>query len=614
MRLEVPLSAEERESYERDRGAYLDFLRAQRDPHGRARRLGPLPHALVAERRRPPRVRRVPPAARARARRARQARGARAPRSTSTAATATIVFTEDNATVYAISRRFLLPAITHQTKVKERSRILAAFNAGELTAVVTSKVLNEGVNVPEANVAIVLSGLRLGARARAAPRPHPPQGREQAGHPLRARRRRHGRGAHQREAAGARCLPLISSARGGRRARSCPAYLRGAAAARLLPVARYYAETHAGLVGETRDDVDAVLATLEVPARDRVAALGLRKVIEDRCEFEVAPGADPEELRHDVFWAAARAHRALDVRAELRPRARCSPGRPSGAAPRSEAIEAGLYADLRGSEILKRVEPLSPEAAIERYNLGLAQAILLRAVRVVVRVEGGEVGDAARYRRLFRAARFHQLIHVVEGSADGGLHHHARRPLQPLRLGAALRPPPRPLPPQRPRLPAPSTCAPRCSGARRGRPRSSRSSPATGSSPTPAGSRRTSPEIEAFRAAFTRLESEWSVERSERVFALPGEVVCVPDLVFENRRDGGGGLPRGLRLLEPRGRVAARRAARASAPSLRASCSRWASTSASARRCWEKRTRGRSTSYKAAMSPRAVLERLRVKR
>jgi len=70
----------------------------------------------------------------------------------------TIVFTEDNATVYLIARRFLVPAITHQTKVKERSHILRAFNAGELNVVVTSKVLNEGVDVPEANVAIVLSG------------------------------------------------------------------------------------------------------------------------------------------------------------------------------------------------------------------------------------------------------------------------------------------------------------------------------------------------------------------------------------------------------------------------------------------------------------------------
>ena len=60
--------------------------------------------------------------------------------------------------MYAISRRFLVPAITHQTKVKERSHTLAAFNEGTLGAVVTSRVLNEGVNVPEANVAIVLSG------------------------------------------------------------------------------------------------------------------------------------------------------------------------------------------------------------------------------------------------------------------------------------------------------------------------------------------------------------------------------------------------------------------------------------------------------------------------
>jgi predicted nuclease of restriction endonuclease-like RecB superfamily len=45
-------------------------------------------------------------------------------------------------------------------------------------------------------------------------------------------------------------------------------------------------------------------------------------------------------------------------------------------------------------------------------------------------------------------------------------------------------------------------------------------------------------EIDTFCAAFGRLESEWSVERSERLFALPGEVVCVPDLVFTSRDTG----------------------------------------------------------------------------
>lgn len=69
-----------------------------------------------------------------------------------------IIFTNDNDTVYRISRTFLLPAITHQTDVKERKEILERFNSGAYPAVVTSRVLNEGVNVPDANVAIILSG------------------------------------------------------------------------------------------------------------------------------------------------------------------------------------------------------------------------------------------------------------------------------------------------------------------------------------------------------------------------------------------------------------------------------------------------------------------------
>jgi superfamily II DNA or RNA helicase len=69
-----------------------------------------------------------------------------------------ILFTQDNATAYGISRRFLVPSITHQTKVTERSRILEGLASGAYRAVVTSKVLNEGVDVPDANVAIVVSG------------------------------------------------------------------------------------------------------------------------------------------------------------------------------------------------------------------------------------------------------------------------------------------------------------------------------------------------------------------------------------------------------------------------------------------------------------------------
>ncbi len=70
----------------------------------------------------------------------------------------TLIFTNDNATVYKISQDFLIPAITHQTPVKERHTILQKFRSGDYSVIVVSHVLNEGVDVPDARVAILLSG------------------------------------------------------------------------------------------------------------------------------------------------------------------------------------------------------------------------------------------------------------------------------------------------------------------------------------------------------------------------------------------------------------------------------------------------------------------------
>lgn len=70
----------------------------------------------------------------------------------------TIVFTASNAMAYRISELFLIPAITHQINARERKTILDRFDSGQYKAVVTSRVLNEGIDVPEARVAIVLGG------------------------------------------------------------------------------------------------------------------------------------------------------------------------------------------------------------------------------------------------------------------------------------------------------------------------------------------------------------------------------------------------------------------------------------------------------------------------
>ncbi|MFT3767749.1 MAG: DUF790 family protein [Minicystis sp.] len=312
-----------------------------------------------------------------------------------------------------------------------------------------------------------------------------------------------------------------------------PAYLSGPAAERLYEVARYYVETHEAKIGSTRDEIDEALGALEVPARDRVAALGLRKVIEDRCAFEIAEGVDPEKIREEVFWAAAKAHRALDVRADFDRDAVLSEAATKLGIGK-DVIEAGLYADLRGSEVLKSFESLTPAAAIERYNLGLAQAILLRATRVTVRIEAE---DPRTYRRIFRAARFHQLIHVVKPIAEGGYVIELDGPFSLFdsvqRYGFRLA------------LFLPSILSSRSFEVRADvlwgkerEPFTFAISPDDGlvsCSPDPPD---TTPELEQFCAAFTRLESEWAVKQSDRIFALPGEEVCVPDLVFENQETG----------------------------------------------------------------------------
>jgi superfamily II DNA or RNA helicase len=70
----------------------------------------------------------------------------------------TIIFTEYNSLVYTISKTFFIPAITHKTRKDERTEILDKFREGIYKIVVTSKVLEEGIDVPEASVGIILSG------------------------------------------------------------------------------------------------------------------------------------------------------------------------------------------------------------------------------------------------------------------------------------------------------------------------------------------------------------------------------------------------------------------------------------------------------------------------
>jgi len=69
-----------------------------------------------------------------------------------------IVFTQNNELVYRVSQLLLVPAITHVTPKSEREFILKSFRKGRYKVVITSKVLDEGIDVPDASVGVIMSG------------------------------------------------------------------------------------------------------------------------------------------------------------------------------------------------------------------------------------------------------------------------------------------------------------------------------------------------------------------------------------------------------------------------------------------------------------------------
>jgi len=74
-----------------------------------------------------------------------------------------LVFTADNASAYAIAREHLVMPLTCDIAGREREGALGRFRDGELHALVSARVLNEGLDVPEADVAVVVGG-SLGRR------------------------------------------------------------------------------------------------------------------------------------------------------------------------------------------------------------------------------------------------------------------------------------------------------------------------------------------------------------------------------------------------------------------------------------------------------------------
>lgn len=175
-------------------------------------------------------------------------------------------------------------------------------------------------------------------------------------------------------------------------------------------------------VGMTRGEIEAEIDDLVGQGLANLAHRGLAKVLEDRAEFEVVADVAPETLRDKVFTAAAAYRKELKASAATGLR---DPFRrdlvisevAKGLGIEADVVTAGLFADLKDENRLLKFEDLTAQRLIDRYNVALAQAVLLRSVLIRIEIRGEK---PARYRQFFRQLKFHRLLYRVEGDMREG--------------------------------------------------------------------------------------------------------------------------------------------------------------------------------------------------
>jgi predicted nuclease of restriction endonuclease-like RecB superfamily len=186
----------------------------------------------------------------------------------------------------------------------------------------------------------------------------------------------------------------------------------------LLALAEQILLAYRGAVGRTRGEIEEELHDYTPEGPRGLLPAGLAKLCEDRCEFEVAADHPPDELRQAVFTAAASARAASSTAGVPFDRAAVM-GKVAEDLSLNlsvEEIDRSLFADLKGEQRVISFADCTAEQLLHRYNVALAQAILLRCSGLEVRVYAE---TPARFRQLFRAVKFHRLICTIQETPGG---------------------------------------------------------------------------------------------------------------------------------------------------------------------------------------------------
>ena len=164
----------------------------------------------------------------------------------------------------------------------------------------------------------------------------------------------------------------------------------------------------------TRGELEAELEEYVGTGTDYRILRGLIKLLTDRCEFETAAPADPEEIRRKVFLEARKFQPVLPDSENKRQILELAAEEFGSDA---QTIFANLYADLSAQQKMTKFESIAPKDLLERYNLAQAQALLYKCVEMKIRIAPS---DAANYRAIFGWIKHFGLIHSIIGNPTNG--------------------------------------------------------------------------------------------------------------------------------------------------------------------------------------------------
>jgi predicted nuclease of restriction endonuclease-like RecB superfamily len=180
----------------------------------------------------------------------------------------------------------------------------------------------------------------------------------------------------------------------------------------VLAAAGQFVLAYREAAGKTRGELAELLADLLAEGPNQQVHQGFAKLLEDRCEFEVASEFPPEQIREAVFRLSAverQAGKPFDRTTILEAAAAELKLLP-------EQVDVGLFADLKDEQRVLKFDDCTPEYLVRRYNVALAQSLLIRSTGMDVRVTHE---TPARFRQLFRAVKFHKLICSIKPVPNG---------------------------------------------------------------------------------------------------------------------------------------------------------------------------------------------------